>query len=81
VPLDQTKVNLRIAKGVESTQDGLDLLQNGAPTAYAESDAYAIMQSTEITATLDLQAGTGQAIVWTTDFSHEYVSINADYRT
>lgn len=81
VPLDQYKINLRIAKGVETTTGGLDLLYHGAPTAYAESDAYAIMQSAEITVTLDLQTGTGQAIVWTTDFSHEYVSINADYRT
>jgi glutamate N-acetyltransferase/amino-acid N-acetyltransferase len=81
VRLEQDKVNLRIAKGVEITLNGVDLLHNGAPTAYAESDAYAIMQSAEITVTLDLQSGTGQAIVWTTDFSHEYVSINADYRT
>lgn len=81
VSIDQTKVNLRIAKGVETFEGGLDLLLDGAPTAYAESDAYAIMQETEITATLDLQSGAGEAIVWTTDFSHEYVSINADYRT
>lgn len=81
VPLDQNKVNLRITNGVEQFEGGLDLLLNGAPTAYAESNAYAIMQSAEITVTLNLQAGTGQAIVWTTDFSHEYVSINADYRT
>lgn len=81
VPVDQTRVNLFIAPGVDALNTGLQLLQQGAPTAYAEADAHAIMLSSEITATLDLNNGTGAALVWTTDFSHDYVSINADYRS
>jgi glutamate N-acetyltransferase/amino-acid N-acetyltransferase len=35
----------------------------------------------EVSMRLDLGQGSEQATVWTCDFSHEYVTINADYRT
>ncbi|MDP5127654.1 MAG: bifunctional ornithine acetyltransferase/N-acetylglutamate synthase, partial [Burkholderiaceae bacterium] len=35
----------------------------------------------EITIGIDLHRGSHQAVVWTCDFSHDYVSINADYRS
>ncbi|MBI5482863.1 MAG: bifunctional ornithine acetyltransferase/N-acetylglutamate synthase, partial [Deltaproteobacteria bacterium] len=41
----------------------------------------AVLKKKEFTVTLDLGLGSGSATVYTSDLSHEYVSINADYRT
>jgi len=40
-----------------------------------------VMQQSEITVTVSLGRGGAQAVVYTCDLSHEYVSINADYRS
>jgi len=85
VILDPDRVNLAIAGGAAGVMgDPLPLVVGGLPTAYAEADAAAIFAQPEIHVTLDLDAGgtqSGQATVWTCDLSHDYVSINADYRT
>jgi glutamate N-acetyltransferase/amino-acid N-acetyltransferase len=39
------------------------------------------MQQAEITVRVMLNRGSQQATVWTCDLSHEYVTINAEYRT
>lgn len=59
----------------------LQLVAGGTPTGYAEADAAAVFAQPEFTVRLDLGLGDGTATLWTTDLSHEYVSINADYRT
>lgn len=59
----------------------LKLVEAGTPTDYAEEDATAIFSETEIDVRVNLGIGRGQAQVWTCDFSHEYVTINGDYRT
>ncbi len=59
----------------------LQLVRGGTPTGYAEADAAAVFAQPEFTVHLDLGLGDGAATLWTTDLSHEYVSINADYRT
>ncbi len=59
----------------------LQLVAAGTPTDYAEEDAAAIFSATEIEVRIDLGLGEGRAQVWTCDFSHEYVTINGDYRT
>jgi glutamate N-acetyltransferase/amino-acid N-acetyltransferase len=59
----------------------LQLVRGGTPTGYAEADAAAIFALPEFTVHLDLGLGDGAATLWTTDLSHEYVTINADYRT
>ena len=59
----------------------LQLVKAGTPTDYAEEDASAIFSETEIDVRVDLGIGHGRAQVWTCDFSHEYVTINGDYRT
>ncbi len=78
VPFDQTKTALWI--GLDPPLD-LQLLSGGTPTSYLEQEAAAIFAEPEFEILLDLQQGEGRATVWTTDLSHEYVSINADYRT
>jgi glutamate N-acetyltransferase/amino-acid N-acetyltransferase len=60
---------------------GLLLYENGIRATYTESDAAAMMAESTLYITLDVAAGDGQAQVWTCDLSHEYISINADYRT
>ncbi|HOI17382.1 MAG TPA: bifunctional ornithine acetyltransferase/N-acetylglutamate synthase, partial [Geobacteraceae bacterium] len=40
-----------------------------------------VLRKKEFSVTVDLRLGAGNATVYTSDISHEYVSINADYRT
>ncbi len=48
---------------------------------YKEEDGQRVMKQSEITVTVKLGRGGASATVWTCDLSHEYVSINADYRS
>ncbi|MDY7577490.1 bifunctional glutamate N-acetyltransferase/amino-acid acetyltransferase ArgJ [Herbaspirillum sp. RTI4] len=48
---------------------------------YQEADGQRVMQQSEITVRVVLGRGAAAATVWTCDLSHEYVSINADYRS
>ncbi len=48
---------------------------------YFEADGQRVMQAAEILITVDLGRGAIERTMWTCDFSHEYVSINADYRS
>lgn len=61
--------------------DELQLVDAGTPLAYAESDAAARFGQPEIDVRVVLGVGSGSAVVWTCDLSHEYVTINGDYRT
>jgi glutamate N-acetyltransferase/amino-acid N-acetyltransferase len=49
--------------------------------AYLEADGQRVMQQAEITVRVVLNRGGAHARVWTCDLSHDYVSINADYRS
>ena len=48
---------------------------------YQEQDGQRVMQQSEITIRVKLARGDATATVWTCDLSHDYVSINADYRS
>ena len=48
---------------------------------YREEDGQRVMKQSEITIRVVLGRGTADATIWTCDLSHEYVSINADYRS
>ncbi|MGI4855477.1 MAG: bifunctional glutamate N-acetyltransferase/amino-acid acetyltransferase ArgJ, partial [Janthinobacterium lividum] len=48
---------------------------------YREADGQRVMQQSEITVRVLLGRGDAQATIWTCDLSHDYVSINADYRS
>ncbi len=79
VAFNQTKIDLWIGA---SQPNELQLVANGTPTKYQEVDAAAVFAEPEFKILLDLGDGGGRtAVVWTTDLSHDYVSINADYRT
>lgn len=53
----------------------------GRHPAYQEADGQRVMKQAEITVRVGLNRGPHQAAVWTCDLSHDYVSINADYRS
>jgi len=55
--------------------------QGGRHPAYQEADGQRVMKQSEITVRVHLHRGDAQAEVWTCDLSHDYVSINADYRS
>ena len=48
---------------------------------YTEAQGRAVMAEAEITLRVDLGAGSAATRIWTSDLSHEYVRINAEYRT
>jgi glutamate N-acetyltransferase/amino-acid N-acetyltransferase len=53
----------------------------GRAPSYREEDGKRVMKQDEITVRVGLNRGPSSATVWTCDLSHEYVSINADYRS
>ena len=59
----------------------LELVRGGAPYDTDERRASGILTQKEIAIMVDLGQGDAQATVWTCDLSHDYVSINAHYRT
>jgi glutamate N-acetyltransferase/amino-acid N-acetyltransferase len=72
--LDQTLIDLYL-------DDVHVALQGGRHPAYREEDGQRVMKQAEITVRVDLHRGSESATVWTCDLSHDYVSINADYRS
>ena len=61
--------------------DVLVAQRGGRSLSYAEADGQRVMQQPEITVRVVLNRGAENATVWTCDLSHEYVTINAEYRT
>jgi len=55
--------------------------RGGRHPAYQESDGQRVMKQAEIAIRIQLGRGPAAATVWTCDLSHDYVSINADYRS
>jgi len=83
VPFEPDLASLWMSPGEELFEDdrGLLLFQQGVKANYPEDEARTIIGEAEIYVTLDLGMGAGRAVVWTCDLSHDYVSINAEYRT
>lgn len=72
--LDSSKVTLWL-------DDVLVAEHGGRAAGYREEDGVRVMAQPEITVRIDLGRGMASETVWTTDLSHEYVTINADYRS
>ena len=83
ITVDPARCALFVAGGPQPGErlPELQLVSGGTPLPYAEADAAARFAQPEIDVRVDLGLGTGEAVVWTCDLSHEYVSINGDYRT
>ena len=72
--LDQTRIEMFL-------DDVHVVTQGGRNPSYREEDGQRVMKQAEITVRVHLGRGTASATVWTCDLSHDYVSINADYRS
>ncbi len=55
--------------------------QGGRSPDYTEERGQSVMDREQITVRVELGRGAADECVWTTDLSHDYVTINADYRT
>lgn len=72
--LDMSRVNIQIGD--------VDLIIKGEPaTTYHEGLGKQVFSQAEIDIIIDLDIGAENFHVWTSDLSHDYVSINADYRS
>lgn len=65
----------------ESKAGKLKIVENGMATDYSEEKATEILSEEEVTAICDMKMGECSATAWGCDLTHEYVSINADYRS
>jgi glutamate N-acetyltransferase/amino-acid N-acetyltransferase len=55
--------------------------RGGRRPEYREEDGQRVMKQSEITIRVGLNRGSATTTVWTCDLSHDYVTINADYRS
>jgi len=72
--LDQTRIDMYL-------DDVLVVKDGGRHPAYREEDGQRVMKQAEILVRVVLGRGEAARTLWTCDLSHEYVSINADYRS
>ena len=72
--LDQSLIELHL-------DDVHVVTKGGRRPEYQEADGQRVMKQAEITIRVGLARGNATATVWTCDLSHEYVTINADYRS
>jgi len=62
--------------------DDVHVVQHGGRLpSYREEDGQRVMKQAEITVRIHLHRGAYETTVWTCDLSHDYVTINADYRS
>ena len=78
---DNTSLWVASGESLQNGERGLQIFSGGMPTDYQEADAAAIMNEPSIYFTLDCGLGDGCATIWTCDISHDYISINGDYRS
>ncbi|HJD41740.1 MAG TPA: bifunctional glutamate N-acetyltransferase/amino-acid acetyltransferase ArgJ [Candidatus Mediterraneibacter quadrami] len=74
---DPEKVDLYF----ESVAGKIQLIENGVALTYSEEKATEILSQAEVTVTADIKEGDIEATAWGCDLTHEYININADYRS
>jgi glutamate N-acetyltransferase/amino-acid N-acetyltransferase len=68
-------------KRVSLSAGNVTLVSNGEPTSYKEKDAAKVFSRERVPIRLDLGNGNATAVVLSSDLGHDYVSLNADYRS
>ena len=66
---------------VDVLVNDLFLCRMGLDTRFDEAAARRELDLKELTLTVDLHAGKGSSRIWTCDLTHDYITINASYRT
>ncbi len=74
---DPAKVDLSFV----SAAGEVEIAHNSVSTGYSEELATKILSEKEITAVIDIHEGDREATAWGCDLTHEYININADYRS
>ena len=64
-----------------SSAGSIKLIDQGTLPEFSEDEALEVLSPDEITALCDIHSGEYEAIAWGCDLTHEYVTINADYRS
>jgi len=73
VKIDPYKVDLYLGE--------VKVAENGQGVSFSEEETSQVLNETEVPVTLDLKQGEVELLTWGSDLSHQYVTINADYRT
>ena len=60
---------------------GITVCRNGEAVGFDEEEAGRRFKAPEIVIDVDLGAGSAATTLWTCDFTHDYITINGDYRT
>ena len=69
------------SKRVSLSAGKVTLVANGDPAEYREKDAAKVFAKERVPITLDLGSGNARTVVLSSDLGHDYVSLNADYRS
>ncbi|MCY4021602.1 MAG: bifunctional glutamate N-acetyltransferase/amino-acid acetyltransferase ArgJ [Chloroflexi bacterium] len=78
---DSSSLFVAAGESIPAAERNLLIFSQGMPTDYLEDDAAAIMAEPSIYFTLDCGLGAAEATIWTCDISHDYITINGDYRS
>lgn len=76
---DPAKARISVSNGSDAHK--VTLFENGEPLRFDEKQAHELLQNEWITLTVEVGRGRAEAEAWGCDFSHDYVTINAHYRT
>ena len=71
----------KVALYFESSAGKIKIIENGVAVEYSEEKATEILSRPEVTVTADIGEGQEEASAWGCDLTHEYININADYRS
>lgn len=74
---DPEKVDLYF----ESATGRLKIIENGVAMDYSEERATEILSQPKVTVIADIKEADAEATAWGCDLTHEYININADYRS
>lgn len=77
IEFDPTKIDIYF----ESANGKVQVIKDGMYAEYSEDEATKVLTSDAVTAICDMHRGEASATAWGCDLTHEYVSINADYRS
>ncbi len=73
-PVDRAKLSIRFGD-LWAARDG------AVSPGYDEAAMSAYMKNAELVIAVDVGVGSGEAVMWTCDLTHGYISINGDYRS
>ena len=72
--LDPSRVQVKL--------DNVSIVENGGrATSYREELGQKVFDQAEFSINVDLGLGDQEETLWTSDLSHEYIKVNAEYRT